>query len=929
MALPDTTVSAPAPVGCDVALKEVTTMPYQFIDYRAAASPDDSNKRVPETIRKIVASLNTPQTIPGTDSAMKYRSLPTVLLYDDKGLDLFDQITYLREYYLTNCEIEVLRTNIGNIVSEISNDCDVIELGCGSLRKTQILLDALNAKRTGITYHAIDVMPQPLHDSMNNLAPKFSNLSFIALCGTYSEVLAHFKKSPRPKVLLWLGSSIGNCHMAEAAEFLHGISTQALVVNDAIIVGMDQQKDPQVIMDAYHDSKGITDKFEINALSHVNSIVAKHVVEQEGSAAVVEVDHFRYVGEYSRETGCHVSFLEALQDTQVKWPQEITSELELGDNSDIIIKRGERIYIESSYKYNGRHDAEVVSRSSGLTYAAGWKDSRHYYELNMFRKPKCTMVPPISECTSPAAIWHRTASQTVHTMLNPTNSAEQAAVVSTIPVLSEWKHMWDSWETLILRIIPTDKLLSKPIDLRHPFIFYLGHIPAFADIHLAAAESAPLTEPAIYAQWFERGIDPNMEDPSVCHSHSDIPTEWPSVENLLAYQLKVHERITNWLTAYEHASCRATIDAARHVWMVFEHYAMHFETLLYMVLQMEPSSISSPIKATFAPLPKSLSFSKLQQQWIDFTGQANVRFGLDGDDESALQGQPLTGNTHVFGWDNERPQMTMDVKPFGICTQPITNGQYLEFLKESDSIEALMPSSWIKLSSDGLVDTSSSRWNYGVRTVVGTPSINNTEAALWPVYVSQKQAIAYAEWCGKRLPTEAEWKYASRTYHLAHAVIPKLTAEKSIDTQLLSWLDAQPGVSEHSLDYYLQSPYDLHIPRDANVGLAHWHPAPVSSKDQGSCPEATFIGNGWELTSTPFYPYNGFNSSPMYPGYSSDFFDAAETIGLDSTHYVVLGGSYATHPRLAQRQTFRNWYQRGYPYVLATFRLCKDTEADE
>ncbi|KAJ1945377.1 hypothetical protein EC988_005766, partial [Linderina pennispora] len=363
---PNTTIT-PAPLLGDTSLLDTkvsiesssddgSPQMYQFIDYRAAASPDHNHKRIPAIARQIIESLTTHKTLPGSTQEM--RSLPTLLLYDNHGLDLFDQITYLPEYYLTSCEIEVLKNNIAQIVDEIPDDSDVIELGCGSLRKTEILLRALNERRMGVNYYAIDVMPAPLHESMGDLAPQFPNLSLTALCGTYDEVLVHFRKSQRPKTVLWLGSSIGNFHAAEATTFIAGISSNALLPGDAIVIGMDKQKDKQVIMDAYHDAPGLTGQFELNALAHANRIFADYVsgcIAGNGTAAqLFDVGKFRYAGEYDQVIGRHDAFIECTEDTVVQWPDAVmadVAEITGSTSTTLPIVKGERIYIESSYKY--------------------------------------------------------------------------------------------------------------------------------------------------------------------------------------------------------------------------------------------------------------------------------------------------------------------------------------------------------------------------------------------------------------------------------------------------------------------------------------------------------------------------------------------------------------------------------------------------
>ncbi|KAJ1642148.1 hypothetical protein LPJ64_005974 [Coemansia asiatica] len=915
---------------------------YKFVDYRAAASPD-SHKKVPPMVTRIIESLTKPKRIPEDGTSLN-RSLPLVLLYDNKGLELFDRITYLPEYYLTDCEIEVLKSNIREIVAEIPDGSDVIELGCGALRKTQLLLEELDRVRSDIAYYAIDVMPLPLHKSLAELAQRFKNISFVALCGTYDEVLHHFKKAARPKTLLWLGSSVGNYSAADAYEFLGNIVERALVPNDAIIVGFDRKKDSDVVMDAYHDSENITAEFELNALRHANSIVADAVAVLRGNATLsdpsldglFDVSKFAYTGDYNQVLGRHSAYLRAREDIVIKWPAELLAIVKgiCGSDQNLVIKRGELIFIEYSYKF-GPAAPEMLARGCGLLHCAEWSDSRSYYTLNLFRKPPATISPLPAATIAAESIEQSDVSafghvQKLQALLQNIKTLRQP---SSIPQISEWKHLWSVWDLLTLEIISRDQMLEKPIDLRHPFIFYLGHLPAFTDIHLSRAESAPLTEPAIYAEWFERGIDPNILDPSKCHSHSTPPSEWPEINDILAYRDRVRARIVDWLTVHEKQSERNTsADAARHVWMSFEHEAMHIETMLYMVLQMDPACIRSPIDMRFAPKANDCTPNV---DWISFNGGLDIKIGLANDCEAALRDASLP-QRHVFGWDNEGPQTSVDIQPFSVRIQPITNGEYLEFVidqrrnsNDSSAVaEKTVPKSWIKLASG----------EYGVRTVVGNPSVSTSEASLWPVFVSQTQASAYASWCGKRLPTEAEWTHASRTYHLAWSLsqISESTAhtynQKSREP-VDKYLERLLAAYEIDASEFEWPPYDMFVPENANIDFAHWHPLPEATNKsvgryttnglQTGLPEARFVGNGWEWTCTQFHPFDGFAASSMYPGYSADFFDFSNSGDQDSTHYVVKGASYATHRRIAQRQTFRNWYQRGYPYVLATFRLCK------
>jgi len=158
-----------------------------------------------------------------------------------------------------------------------------------------------------------------------------------------------------------------------------------------------------------------------------------------------------------------------------------------------------------------------------------------------------------------------------------------------------------------------------------------------------------------------------------------------------------------------------------------------------------------------------------------------------------------------------------------------------------------------------------------VRTLYGP--VEFEYARHWPVQVAYDDIAAFAEHKGGRIPTEFEL----RAFH-----------------------DLTDGGEM------------------ANVGFKNWHPVPPywnANENKGH------NGGVWEWTSSILDAYDGFVPSEVYPGYSNDF--------NDGTHHVVLGGSYATHPRIAQRRTFRNFWQHNYPFAWNGARIAYDVEQEE
>lgn len=242
-----------------------------------------------------------------------------------------------------------------------------------------------------------------------------------------------------------------------------------------------------------------------------------------------------------------------------------------------------------------------------------------------------------------------------------------------------------AWDTVTRSMLPDEELFDKPIELRNECIFYLGHIPAFLDIQLTKTTKDPPTEPAAYHSIFERGIDPDVDNPENCHAHSAVPDAWPPVNEILQYQSRVRSRLRKLYSAGLHQIGR---DVARGMWVGFEHELMHLETLLYMMLQSD-KTLPPPHapRPDFKALAEEAFSRRTANEWFDIPEQELI-IGLDDPENDAV------ANTH-FGWyvgnsamsitlvscfdsdpyprDNEKPARRARVHGFQAKGRAITN----------------------------------------------------------------------------------------------------------------------------------------------------------------------------------------------------------------------------------------------------------------
>ncbi|AEH02395.1 L-histidine N(alpha)-methyltransferase [Lacinutrix sp. 5H-3-7-4] len=290
------------------------------------------------------------------------KTLPSKYFYDAIGDALFVKIMHLPEYYLTRAEFEIFSTKSKNIISklEINKDqpFDLIELGAGDGKKTKAFLKVLLDEDYNFKYLPIDISQNALDDLEQSIHKEFSKLNIETIQGNYFGVLNDIKTNTTPKVIMFLGSNLGNLQDHEAQDFLIKLSN-ALQVGDKVIMGLDTIKPKDVVLPAYNDSQGVTKAFNLNLLNRINNELE----------ADFEIENFDHSPEYNEETGIAKSYLVSKED------QEVTFN---GDNIIFKFQKGEKILTEISRKYNDEILNSFLNNTK-LKQISKISDSKNYF----------------------------------------------------------------------------------------------------------------------------------------------------------------------------------------------------------------------------------------------------------------------------------------------------------------------------------------------------------------------------------------------------------------------------------------------------------------------------------------------------------------------------------------------------------------------
>lgn len=294
------------------------------------------------------------------------KSIPCKYFYDKRGCELYDAITRHEDYYLTQCEIEILTTNVKKLSGILSNESfNLIELGPGEGIKSQIIINQLIQGNSSFTYIPVDISKKYLQDLSRQLLQLFPSLKLKAIEGDWIEALKKNElNSSQKNLLLFLGSSIGNYSPNEIVKFLHEI-VLSLKSSDYLLIGFDLCKDPQVLLRAYDDSSGLTRQFNFNLLERINNELGGDF----------DLSQFVHRPRYNVATAAVESFLVS----RIKQCININSM-----QKTFYLDSNEEIHVESSYKFT-LDQIEQFAELAGCEVIENFMDSKEYFVSSLWR----------------------------------------------------------------------------------------------------------------------------------------------------------------------------------------------------------------------------------------------------------------------------------------------------------------------------------------------------------------------------------------------------------------------------------------------------------------------------------------------------------------------------------------------------------------
>jgi L-histidine Nalpha-methyltransferase len=291
--------------------------------------------------------------------------LPCLYFYDEAGSQLFEKICELPEYYPTRTERAILEKNADELVAHVDHHVDLVELGSGSATKTRLVVEALLRRHGKLRFIPIDISRSILEESSRALVEDYDDLEVFAVAGEYHDGLDYLKeRGGPPRMILWLGSNVGNFSRPDAIHFLRRLHDSMRDV-DRLLIGIDLRKDPAVLVAAYDDAEQITAAFNKNLLTRINRDLGGHF----------DLDAFTHEARWNEENGRVEMHLVSQRVQTVRID---------GIDMAVDLAMSESIHTENSYKYS-QAEIEALAAAANFDVECQWFDAQNRFSVNLWR----------------------------------------------------------------------------------------------------------------------------------------------------------------------------------------------------------------------------------------------------------------------------------------------------------------------------------------------------------------------------------------------------------------------------------------------------------------------------------------------------------------------------------------------------------------
>jgi L-histidine Nalpha-methyltransferase len=295
------------------------------------------------------------------------KTLPSKLFYDAAGSALFEKITELPEYYLTRTELAILQKHAPAMARAVGPDSTIIELGAGTAAKTCTLLHAFANRQIRVNYFPVDISWAALAEARERVRKESPQTHVRPVVADFSGGFGFLRDIPGRKLVLYLGSSIGNFDPHAAVDMLRSVGSE-LNEGDTLLLGTDLVKDPSILVPAYDDAQNVTADFNKNILRRINRELG----------ADFDLDAFRHVARWNEKQSRMEMHLESLQP-QTAYFRSLPLTVKLAN--------GERIHTENSYKYTLPRVREMLN-AAGFSLTKTWLDRKKWFALNLAQVQK-------------------------------------------------------------------------------------------------------------------------------------------------------------------------------------------------------------------------------------------------------------------------------------------------------------------------------------------------------------------------------------------------------------------------------------------------------------------------------------------------------------------------------------------------------------